>query len=93
MALSIIQRWQEQGRLDRALLEPHGVGLEILLAAAAEWHVRRAAEVARVQAEAIERLAEVFADDAASPLATRCAYAMDGAKSVAGPRSTIGLPG
>jgi anaerobic selenocysteine-containing dehydrogenase len=72
VALAMIHRWNEQGRLDRTFLDRHADGLETLLTAARQWPMARAAAEARVAAAEIERLADVFA--AASPAVIRAGW-------------------
>jgi anaerobic selenocysteine-containing dehydrogenase len=75
VALAMIRRWDEAGRLDRVFLSRHADGLEPLLAAASEWSVERAAAEARVPARAIEELARVFA--ASSPAVIRVGWGIE----------------
>ncbi len=72
VALAMIRRWHDAGRLDRGFLSQHADGLESLLAAASEWSIARAAAQARVPSRDIERLADVFA--AASPAVIRVGW-------------------
>src|SRR5437764_10115817 len=57
VALAMIRRWHEEGRLDQAFLSQHADGLKPLLAAANHWPLERAAAEARVPAGDIEKLA------------------------------------
>lgn len=75
LALALIRLWEESGRLDRRFLAEHAIGLEPLLAAARAWPVDRAAAQARVPAESIRRLAEVYTD--ASPAVLRCGWGLE----------------
>ncbi|HEX2574417.1 MAG TPA: molybdopterin-dependent oxidoreductase [Polyangia bacterium] len=75
LALGLIRLWEEAGRLDRGFLAEHAVGLEPLLTAARAWPLERAAAAARVPAESIRRLAEVYAD--ASPAVLRCGWGLE----------------
>jgi anaerobic selenocysteine-containing dehydrogenase len=75
VALAMIRRWSQEGRLDRAFLSQHADGLEPLLAAASEWPIERAASEARVPAGDIEELARVFA--ASSPAVIRIGWGIE----------------
>jgi len=75
VALAMIRRWNEEGRLDRAFLSQHADGLEPLLAAANEWPFERAAAEARVPVRDIEQLARVFA--ASSPALIRVGWGIE----------------
>ena len=75
VALAMIRYWQEQGRLDRHFLESHGVGLDALLEKAAPWSTEQAAAEARIDPDAIRRLADVYA--AASPAVMRCGWGIE----------------
>ena len=75
VALSMIRYWSEQGRLDRQFLDGHSVGLDALLEKAAPWSIDRAAVEARVDPEAIRRLADQYA--AASPAVMRCGWGIE----------------
>jgi len=75
VALAMIRYWKEQGRLDRQFLESHGVGLDTLLEKAAPWSIEQAAAEARVDPEAIRRLADVYAET--SPAVMRCGWGIE----------------
>ena len=75
VALSMIGLWHGKGQLDEGFLDDHAVGRDVLLAAAAEWSVARAAEVAGVEAKQIERLAEVY--QASNPAVIRCGWGLE----------------
>ncbi len=62
VALALVNLWQERGLLDREFIAKHTTGVDRLLLAAAEYPVDRAARIARVDAEAIEMLANWYAD-------------------------------
>ncbi|MDY7096421.1 MAG: molybdopterin-dependent oxidoreductase [Acidobacteriota bacterium] len=75
LALGMIHRWQQLGALDRDFLDQHAVGLEPLLAAAADWPPERAAEEAGVPVADLLECADRFA--AASPAAVRCGWGLE----------------
>jgi len=75
LALALIHHWRERGLLDEAFLAEHAVNAEPLLAQAANWPVARAAEVCRIEPEAIRSLAERYA--AASPAVLRCGWGLE----------------
>jgi len=75
VALAMIRLWRDAGHFDEAFLRQHASGLETLLAQAAQWPVERAAAAARVPAEDIRRLAEVYAGS--SPAVIRVGWGME----------------
>lgn len=75
VALAMIHFWAEQGLLDTAFLQNHTTGADKLLAAASTWNVAQAAEAARVPAQAIQELAERFAE--ATPAVIRCGWGVE----------------
>ncbi len=75
LALAMIGLWRWEGRLDDEFLQRHAVGLEPLLAAAEQWPLERAAQVAGVEAEEIARLARTFAE--AEPALLRCGWGLE----------------
>lgn len=91
LALAMIRLWKEAGRIDREFLRQHADGAETLLERADAWPLERAAQVTRVPAEDIRRLAEVYA--AASPAVIRCGWGLErninGAQSIA---AVLALP-
>jgi anaerobic selenocysteine-containing dehydrogenase len=62
VALAMIRLWKEAERFDLQFLQHHADGLEPLLAAAAQWTVERAAAAARVDPQAIQTLAQAYAE-------------------------------
>ena len=62
VALAMIRLWKEAERFDLSFLQHHADGLEPLLAAADQWTVERAAQEARIDPQAIRRLAQVYAE-------------------------------
>ena len=72
LALALIRRWEEDGRLDREFVAGHADGLEPLLVRAREWPIERAAEVCGVRVEAIAELADRLADS--EPALVRCGW-------------------
>jgi len=75
LALGIIHYWAETGRLDRAFLDGKAVELEMLLEAASEWSLDRAAKEARVDRESVRLLADRYAE--ASPAILRCGWGLE----------------
>jgi len=75
VALSLIRFWKEEGMLDEDFLATHALDAEPLLEAAQEWTFEKAAEVSRVPAEDLRRLAEAYA--AASPAVLRCGWGVE----------------
>ncbi|RMH86246.1 MAG: molybdopterin oxidoreductase family protein [Calditrichaeota bacterium] len=75
VALAMIRHWHREGLLAKKFLEKHAVDWEPLLAAADQWPAERAARVARVKAEDIIRLAEVYAER--SPAVLRCGWGVE----------------
>ncbi len=75
LALGMIHHWASTGRLDRAFLDEHAVGLETLLEAAGEWSLDRAAKASRVDREAIRILADRYAET--SPAILRCGWGLE----------------
>ncbi len=63
------------GRVDRSFLEARTIGSERLLARAREWTLERAAARAGVEARAIARLAEEYAE--ADPALVRCGWGLE----------------
>jgi anaerobic selenocysteine-containing dehydrogenase len=75
VALAMIRLWSRAGAFDRRFLSQHADGLEPLLAAAEEWPLARAAAAARVEASAIESLADVYAST--SPALIRIGWGLE----------------
>jgi anaerobic selenocysteine-containing dehydrogenase len=75
VALALIRRWREEGRLDTGFLDRHAAGAEPLLAAAAEWSLDAAAEEAGVAAADLARLADAYAG--ASPALIRTGWGLE----------------
>jgi anaerobic selenocysteine-containing dehydrogenase len=75
LALGMIHRWAETGRLDRAFLDERALGLETLLEAAKRFPLARAAEIARVEEESVRLLADRYAE--ASPAVLRCGWGLE----------------
>ena len=75
VALAMIDRWRRQGRFDDAFLAAHADGLESLLEHAGGWSVERAADEAGVEATAIERLADAYAE--ATPAVIRTGWGLE----------------
>jgi anaerobic selenocysteine-containing dehydrogenase len=70
VALSMIHLWKEAERFDLTFLQQHATGLESLLTAADQWTVEQAAAEARVEPQAIRRLAQVYAESHPAVLRT-----------------------
>lgn len=75
VALAMINYWREHDLLNRAFIEQHTVGAEILLQKAAEYSLEKAARIARVEAAAIETLARMYAGTA--PAVLRCGWGLE----------------
>jgi anaerobic selenocysteine-containing dehydrogenase len=75
VALALIHRWREEGRLDAEILDRRATGLEPLLAAAADWTLEAAAEEAGIEAADLARLADAYAG--ASPALIRTGWGLE----------------
>ena len=75
LALAMIRRLFEQGGADEEFLARHCTGAEELRRRARPWEMQRAAEVADVPAEDLERLAAWYAE--ASPAVIRCGWGVE----------------
>jgi len=75
VALSIHRYLFETGKADAAFLEAHTRGADKLRARAQEWTFERAADVAGVSADALARMAELYAS--ASPALIRCGWGQE----------------
>lgn len=75
LALAMIGYWARAGLLDRAFLDEHAKGTQVLLERADAWPLDGAAEVCGIPASDIERLASRFA--AASPAVIRCGWGLE----------------
>lgn len=75
VALSIHRYLFEEGRADRAFLEQHTDGAERLRTRACEWTFERAAAESGVDAAALRRVAELYADT--SPALVRCGWGQE----------------
>jgi anaerobic selenocysteine-containing dehydrogenase len=75
VALAMIRLWKQSGRLNEEFLGKHADGLERLLAQADAWPLERAAAAARVPADDIRRLAEVYS--ATSPAVIRVGWGLE----------------
>lgn len=62
VALAMIHYWREHGLLNRDFIAQHTIGAEILLEKAATYPLEKAARLAGVDAEAIARLAQMYAE-------------------------------
>jgi anaerobic selenocysteine-containing dehydrogenase len=61
LALAMIHYWHEHDMLSREFIAQHTTGAEILLECAANYPLDQAARIARVEASAIEQLAQMYA--------------------------------
>lgn len=75
VALAMARRWERAGLLDRPFLDRWADGLDPLLAAADGWPLDRAAAVAGVEADAIARLADAYAEG--SPAVVRTGWGLE----------------
>jgi anaerobic selenocysteine-containing dehydrogenase len=75
VALALHRVLFEEGHADTAFLEAHARGVDRLRAAAREWTVERAADVAGVGATDLRRVAELYA--ATSPALLRCGWGQE----------------
>ena len=75
LALAIHNYLFERGLADTTFLAEHACGVEELRRRAAEWPTARAAQVAGVDAAALERLAEMYATT--SPALVRCGWGLE----------------
>ena len=75
VALAMIRLWKERGQLNLEFVAKHADGLERLLAQADAWPLERAAVAARVPADGIRRLAEMYS--AGSPAVIRVGWGLE----------------
>jgi len=75
VALSLIRWLFENGAADQGFLAEHTTGAQELRRRAEPWTLERAAEVADVPAQEIERLARLYAQSA--PAAIRCGWGVE----------------
>ncbi len=75
VALALIGRLFDSGSADRRFLEAHATGAERLRESARAWSIARAAEIAGVAAEDLERLADWYAES--SPAVVRCGWGLE----------------
>lgn len=75
VALALINHWERNGFFAGSFLEKQAKGLEGLLAEARNWTFSRAAEVAGVDASALQQLALVYARS--SPAIIRCGWGLE----------------
>jgi anaerobic selenocysteine-containing dehydrogenase len=75
LALAMMQHIEALGRVDHAFLERHTTGSAQLLARAREFPPERAAQITRVPARDIERLAQTYAESA--PAIVRCGWGLE----------------
>ncbi len=75
VALSMIRYWRKNNLLDEAFLNEHATRAEILLDKAEAFDFDKAAEIARVPAKDIERLAELYAES--NPAVIRIGWGLE----------------
>jgi anaerobic selenocysteine-containing dehydrogenase len=75
VALAVIRWLFETGRADDAFLSEHATGAGELSRRAAPWTFEAASRVARLPAEQIRRLAEMYAES--SPAVIRCGWGLE----------------
>ncbi len=72
LALALIHEWKSRGQFAEEHLRDNTVGADVLLAAAEEWPVEKAAAACGVPAKDIRLLAEKYAE--LSPAVVRCGW-------------------
>ncbi len=91
VALAMIHHMDRQGLIDRAFLQEHSTGSEELLQYSALFPPDRAARLAGVHADEIERLAESYAHE--SPAIVRCGWGLERNRNgLAGIAAVLALP-
>ncbi|MGH1365374.1 MAG: molybdopterin-containing oxidoreductase family protein [Calditrichia bacterium] len=75
LALGMINHWQRNHNLDHDFLKSHAENLDVLLRAASDWPVERAAAKSGVSEEMIAELADRYAE--ASPAVLRCGWGLE----------------
>ena len=75
IALAVHRHLFESGHADLRFLAEHAIGVDALRARAAEWTFDRASEVSGVPAQAIQQLADMFAE--AHPALVRCGWGLE----------------
>ena len=75
VALAMINYWREHNLLHRDFIAQHTVGAEILLQKAVKYSLAQAARIARVEASAIEKLAQMYAET--EPAVLRCGWGLE----------------
>ncbi len=75
LALAMINFWRDRDLIDYSFLENHAEDYEPLLEASREWTLEKAAKVAHVSADAIKKLATVYAKT--SPAVMRCGWGVE----------------
>lgn len=74
IALAVANRLIEQGDIDRDFLAAHVLGFEEFAASVADWTTERAARIAGVSVDSIERLASWIGEH--PPVTINCGYGM-----------------
>ncbi len=91
VALAMIGHLERTGAVDRAFLEAHARGADLLLERARAWTLERAAQRARVEARDIAAIAEEYA--AADPAMIRCGWGLErNRNSESGVAAVLALP-
>lgn len=75
LALALIQHWRTTGAFDDDFITASVVDVQPLLEAAEAWTIERAAAVSGVDAEAIRKLADLYA--ATDPAVIRCGWGLE----------------
>ena len=75
VALALHRFLFELGLADERFLADHATGAELLRARAADWPIERAAAVAEIDPELLERFAELYAET--SPAVIRCGWGLE----------------
>lgn len=75
LALALIQHWRTTGAFDDDFITASVVDVQPLLEAAEAWTIERAAAVSGVDAEAIRKLADLYA--ATEPAVIRCGWGLE----------------
>lgn len=75
VALAMINFWREQNLFDKAFLENHATGLEVLLGKASAYSIDRAAALSHLPAADIKKLATIYAER--NPAALRVGWGLE----------------
>lgn len=75
VALAMINYWHENNMLDWEFIAQHTVGVEALLEKAAAFTLKKAAQIARVEAADIEKIARLYAES--QPAVMRAGWGLE----------------